>query len=736
MDLFSGMFAGFSALADPVLVLFFLLGTVNGLIFGLLPGLSGSVGIALMIPLTYGLELNQALALFVAAMSGQTFAGSIGAILINVPGTAPNAATTFDGYPLTRQGRGGFAIGISAMSSAMGSVIGCLILVLTFPVIRAAVLQFSFPEFTLLGLVGLVAIAMASRGTLLKGLASGAFGLLIAMVGFAPIGNELRYIFGFRLLWDGVNLIPVLIGLFAVGEVMRLVLRREAIAKGDAAGPVNRSQTFEGMRFVLARPGLLIRSAVLGTFLGIVPGVGGTVASFLAYFQAKKTSRDGKFGEGDPRGVMAPETANDAKDAGSALPSLGFGIPGSSDWAIILGAMILHGVAPGPTLITENPEVVWITIVVILLASWTTSIAGIIAAPWLVRLTSLRGTMIGPIVAALAITGAFAVQQRVLDVFYVVIAGVVGYYMTQNQVPVVPLILGLLLGDDVESWFLRTMSLFDNDWSVFVTRPISLGLILVLVALLVSEVLSWRKRSKEAAAEIGKRVDYEIHFNPSGTLLLALWGILAVAALVLAGDFNEPADQFPIISGSLLAITCAVYVLITTVPVLRRRFWPVAAEAASFDILDAATREKVPDPAGAATGSAGEDAADRDTDSVGSGGSHGSSSDGAGGDGGEVVGARGDGHDAGSDESVVLVQSEGIERKREIAVAALFLGVAFGIWVVGLWLTMPVFIWLLMRVFGGESARVAVISVVATMIVFYIGLVQLLGMRIGFGMIG
>lgn len=724
MDLFGGMFDGIASLADPVLILFFLLGTLNGLIFGLLPGLSGSVGIALMIPLTYGMDLNQALALFVAAMSGQTFAGSIGAILINVPGTAPNAATTFDGYPLTRQGRGGFAIGISAMSSALGSLIGCLILVLMFPVVRATILAFSFPEFTLLGLVGLVAIAMASRGTLLKGLAAGALGILLSMVGFAPIGNELRYIFGFRLLWDGVNLIPVLIGLFAVGEVMRLVLKRETIVKSDSAGPVNRSQTFEGMRYVLARPGLLVRSAVLGTFLGIVPGVGGTVASFMAYFQAKKTSRDGIFGEGDPRGVMAPETANDAKDAGSALPSLGFGLPGSSDWAIILGAMILHGVAPGPTLIRDNPEVVWITISVILLASWVTSIAGIIAAPYLLKVTSVRGTVIGPVVAALAITGSFAVQQRVLDVFYVVIAGVIGYYMVQNTVPVVPLILGLLLGDDVESWYLRTRALFDEGMTVFVTRPISLGLVLVLVALILSEVVAWRKRSKDANAQLGRRDLADVRLNPSGIALFAFWGIVGLGAVIIASDFNEPADQFPIFSGGLLAITCGIYVLIATVPFLRKRLWPIVAEPASFTTVDAKSLEPV--TARASSGSGDDDV---ESAAMGSGDAGGSGS-----------GSSGEPSDA---EAVtphtgpqLLIQSEGIERSREMFVSAVFLGVAFGIWFVGIALTIPVFIWMLMRVLGRESIRATVIAIVGALLLLYLGLVQVLGINLDFGMLG
>jgi len=500
MEIFNSMFTGMGELLVWPLPLWFALGVLNGLVFGLLPGLSGSVGIALMVPFTFGFGAGESMALFVAALSGQTFAGSISAILLNTPGTSPNAATTLDGYPLARQGRGGFAIGISAAASAMGSLIGVVVLIALLPVVRNVILAFSFPEFTMLAVMGLAAIAAASSGSLVKGLVSGGVGLLLSFVGFSPVAGELRYVFGFAQLWQGVDLIAALIGLFAISEVIRLLVRRETVAKNLDALKFSNDQVWEGVRFVFRHPWLLIRSAVLGTGIGIVPGVGGTVASFLAYFQAVHTSKDPEnFGKGDPRGVLAPEAANDGKDAGSALPSLAFGLPGSSDWAIILGALMLHGINPGPNLIREAPDVVWIAVWVIFIASWVTSIIGVLSAPYLVQITRLRPSILAPVVAVMGTVGAYALQRQFIDVVFALGFGILGYYMRKYNFPAVPLILGLLLGHHVERAFFQSLQVFDQGLLIFVTRPISLALVLITVFVFVAPVLSTHRRSRALA---------------------------------------------------------------------------------------------------------------------------------------------------------------------------------------------------------------------------------------------
>ncbi len=497
MEIFETMFTGLGELLTWPLPLWFAVGVLNGMLFGLLPGLSGSVGIALMIPLTFGFGAGEAMALFVGALGGQTFSGSITAILLNTPGTSPNAATTLDGYPLARQGRGGFAIGISATASAMGSVIGLVVLLILLPIVREIILAFSFPEFMMLAVMGLAAIAAASTGSLFKGLISGGIGLILSFVGFSPIAGELRYVFGLSPLFSGVDLIAALIGLFALSEVMRLLVTREKVAPHIDASGLSRRDVWEGVRFVFAHPWLLIRSSILGTGVGIVPGVGGTVASFLAYFQAVHSSNDPEaFGKGDPRGVLAPEAANDAKDAGSALPSLAFGLPGSSDWAIILGALVLHGVNPGPNLIREAPEVVWIAFWVLFFASFVDSIIGLFAAPYLVKITRVPPSILAPVVGVLAVVGAFALQRQFVDVIFALGFGVLGYYMRRHNVPLVPLILGLLLGATAERAFFQSLQVFDQGLSIFVTRPISLVLVIITVLILIAPILSLARRRR------------------------------------------------------------------------------------------------------------------------------------------------------------------------------------------------------------------------------------------------
>lgn len=502
MEIFDTMLSGLGQLMEWPLPLWFVIGLINGMLFGLLPGLSGSVGIALMIPLTFGFSAGEAMALFVGALGGQTFSGSVTAILLNTPGTAPNAATTLDGYPLARQGRGGYAIGISAAASAMGSLIGLAVLVALLPVVRSIILSFSFPEMTMLAVMGLAAIAAASSGSLFKGLISGGIGIIFSLVGFSPISGELRYTFGTTQLWQGVDLIAALIGLFAISEVIRLLVRRQEIAPHLENIDFPKKEVWEGVRFVFKKPGLLIRSSILGTGIGAVPGVGGTVASFLAYFQAVHGSKDPeRFGKGDPRGVLAPEAANDAKDAGSALPSLAFGLPGSSDWAIILGALVLHGINPGPNLIREAPEVVWIAIWVLFFASFADSLIGIFAAPYLVKVTRTPPAILAPIVAVLAVVGAYALQRQFVDVIFAVAFGVLGYYMKRFHVPLVPLILGLLLGDIVERSFFQSLEIFGQGIWIFFTRPISLVLVIVTLFIFVMPVITLRRRARSARKE-------------------------------------------------------------------------------------------------------------------------------------------------------------------------------------------------------------------------------------------
>jgi TctA family transporter len=602
VEFVDGLVQAFQSMQSWAFLLAFLLGCVNGIVFGMLPGLSGSVGIALMIPFSYAMQPEAAMGLFVAALAGQTFAGSISAILLNTPGTSPNAATTFDGYPLARQGRGGFAIGISATASLLGSFVGLIVLIVLFPVMRSIILAFSFPEFTMLGVLGLTAIAVASRGSMIKGLIAGLLGLLVSFVGFAPIGGDIRYVFEQPALFDGIGIVPVLIGLFALSEAVRLLRANESVATDISHLRFGRRQVWEGVVYTVKQPLLVLRSSVLGTAVGIVPAVGGTLASFLAYFQASKTVKDPKFGQGDPRGVLAPEASNNAKDSGAALPTLAFGIPGSADWAIILGAMVIHGITPGPNLMREHPDVVWVAILVMLGAAIVSSSIGLVAAPWLIQVTKVRSSLLAPIIVVLAVTGAFGLALQTIDVLFAIGFGLLGYAMKQTGVPVIPLILGLILGPMVERSFLQTLSTYGGV-SGFFTRPISLTLIVLTVAIIGYEIFAARRARKRGREDLAEGV--RSASAPTSVALVTGIGIVGVLGLYLARDFAESSRLFPTLTGTLMVGLVAVYLLIAVVPAARDRFGSIIADGGGMEQMGSSGREGSPD----GTPAAGERAA-------------------------------------------------------------------------------------------------------------------------------
>lgn len=702
MELTAGLLQALEAMQSWAFLIAFLIGTVNGLIFGILPGLSGSVGIALMIPFTYGMGATEAMALFVAALSAQTFAGSISAILLNTPGTSPNAATTFDGYPLARAGRGGFAIGISATASFLGSLIGVLILIALFPLMRTIVLSFSFPEMTMLGIMGLTAIAVASRGSMLKGLLSGLLGLLVSFIGFAPIGGDVRFVFGRVELYGGLGIVPVLIGLFAITEAIRLLVSNEKVARDLNALRFGRRQVGEGVVYVVRQPFLLIRSSLVGTGIGIVPGVGGTLASFLAYFQAAKTVKKPRFGQGDPRGVLAPEAANDAKDAGAALPTLAFGIPGSADWAIILGAMIIHGIQPGPNLIRDNPDVVWVAILVIVAASFASSIIGIIAGPSLIQVTRLRPTLLAPVVMVLAVTGAFGLGTRATDVLIAVAFGLIGYAMRSVGIPVIPLILGLVLGKMVERSFLQTLETFGG-LQVFLTRPISLTLVLLTLAILLYEVVATRRAATRAPADVEEGIRSAT--RPASVLAVLSLAVLACVAAVLATGYSSEGRLFPLLTAAGIVLISGLYLTVASVPSLRTRFGRIIADGGGMeqtarrqsDADGAPGEEEGQLPAGGPTPAPGLDSVPADAKAP-----------------------------QGAVSTLALGRPDR-QRRNPLAMTLLLLvGLAAGVGLFGLAVAVPVALVLLFRYVGRETWRLTVYMTVGTLVFLYLAFVRVL----------
>ena len=469
-------------------------GTLLAMSVALLPGISGVTLMAVALPFTLSWEPLEVVLLFGGLVGGATYMGSVTAILFNVPGTGPSAATLLDGYPLARQGQARTALGCAAMSSALGSTFGIVVLVALVPVLAAAVLVFGPPELLMLLLWGLATIACLTRGRMVRGLAAAGIGLLLSFVGQDARTGELRFTLGTVYLWDGIGLVPAMLGLFSIAEMLDLSVSGRRTIAGGTGREALRGSVLEGALSVFRHLGLFMRCALIGTLVGIVPGVGGTVASFLAYGHAVQSSRSrDRFGHGDIRGVIAPEAAHDAKDGGALVPVLAFGIPGSDATAVLMAALALHGLAPGRELMTDGLPLVFALIWSLFLSNWVTSLVGLLVVAPLARLTAVRLDVLVPVVLALAVVGAFADQQRPGDIVLAVLFGVAGYYMKKHGWPRMPLVVALLLGAGIERNLHITARLIELGRLDLLTRPIA-GLLVVLT--LLTLMLPWLRASR------------------------------------------------------------------------------------------------------------------------------------------------------------------------------------------------------------------------------------------------
>ena len=474
------------------------LGTVLGLIVGAMPGLGAAAGIALIIPMTYGWEPEQAFLLMASMIGGTSFAGSITAILINTPGESANAATLLDGYPMARKGKASMALAISAASSAMGAIFGLVVFVAILPVSREVIMRFSYPETFMVAVVGLFIIALVSRGSLVKGLIAGAIGFMLSFVGRDLITGNARYTFDSLFLEDGLNFIAVLIGLFALSEAMSLLLEpNKPMDERKLGARAHWRQIRDGVGFCFkAGRRIVLQSSIIGTICGVIPGVGGSVSSFMAYAAAKQSAKDSEeFGTGDPRGVAASEAANDAKDGGSLLPTIAFGLPGSAVWAVILGAFLIHGIAPGREMLTEHLDVVFLIIAGLLISNVLTSVIGLGLSPVLAPIAKLPGVYVAPVVFVVSLIGAYTIGLRSGDIMVALIAGLVGFILRKNGFSLVPIVIGLILGEIVEQSLGQTLLTMGGD--ALVTRPISLSILVAgLLAFGFPMLRSWRGKRR------------------------------------------------------------------------------------------------------------------------------------------------------------------------------------------------------------------------------------------------
>ncbi len=463
------------------------IGVTIGFAFGTLPGVSGMTAIALMLPLIYGMEPTAALVLLLSCHSIAVTGGSITAVLLGIPGDGPNAATVIDGFPMTRQGRGGRALGAALMASLMGGVFGAVVLTLTIPLLLPVALAFKSPELFLLIILGILCIITVSSGSLMKGLISGILGLVISSMGYQERSAMLRFSFDWFYLYDGVKLVPLSLGLFAMPVIFDLAAKGAAIAETEEY-LIEGSQVKEGVKDVFRHFWLFIRSSAIGTWMGILPGVGGTVAAFVAYGHAKETSKNrATFGQGAVEGVIAPEAANNAKEGGALLPTLILGLPGSGAMAILLGAFIMVGLQPGPLFPVQHMDIVFALIWTLVLANIIAGVAGLFLAGKLAKVAFLPGYILLPFLLCLVIFGAYSIENMFMDVIAVMVFGALGYGMEAFGYNRPALLLGFILGALSEKYFF--LSLAAHGPLFFLKSPISVALIILILLVLFSDQL-------------------------------------------------------------------------------------------------------------------------------------------------------------------------------------------------------------------------------------------------------
>lgn len=487
-----------SVLVDvlPILVAnlhFVLLGVFVGMSLGTLPGMGGSVTLAILIPISLGLPPESAFILYGAALGSTTFSGAITAILLNTPGTASNVATLLDGYPLARQGRGKEAIGAAATASATGAFIGLFIFLLLVPVIRQFALLFGSVELFWLAVFGIAIIPAVTKGGLTKGLIAGVFGVVLALHGFNIVTGEFRFEYIRFIVEDGnIGVVPVVVGLFAVGEMLSLATRNESQIGGDEEGEAG-GDLLKGIREPFKHKLLVFQSAIIGTIIGAVPGAGGPLSSLLAYSQGSNLS-DEEFGAGNIEGVIASEAANDAKDGGQLIPVFGLGIPGSPSTAVLLGAFLVHGLTPGPQFISEFLPIVLLVFLSLLLSNVLTSIIGIATSRWIVLVTKVDVAYLFPGILSFTLFAAFLARNNFGDVLLAGLFGIVGFVFILLEVSRVPVMLALVLTNLLEQTFHRVLVLGGGQWTGFVSSPISIALVLIILFILLRPQLSLIRR--------------------------------------------------------------------------------------------------------------------------------------------------------------------------------------------------------------------------------------------------
>ncbi|EIM72671.1 hypothetical protein A33O_18534 [Nitratireductor aquibiodomus RA22] len=493
------MLLGLGSAFQPAMLLAVIVGVVGGVIIGALPGLTSTMGVALLIPVTFSLPPQIGLAMLGGIYCASTYSGAISAILLNIPGTSASVATMLDGHPMARAGEPGRAISLATFASCIGGIVSVVALLLLAPQLAEFSLRFGAPEYFLLAVFGITVIASMSAGAIEKGLIAGAFGLVLSTVGMHPLTGTMRFTFGLPSLYDGVPLVVSLIGLYSIPEVIDLVKRSRR--DGEQRRAVDAAGFLSVIPEILRQKVNLIRSSLIGILVGIVPGVGCSVGGFLAYDAAKKASpTPERFGKGAPEGIVASETGNNAVTGGTLIPLLTLGIPGNPVTAVLLGGIMIHGLRPGPELFSTNAEITYGFIFSLFLSNLLFVPVGLFLARFGLRIVQVPPAILAPIILALAVVGTYAIRASLDDVWIMLAVGALGWGMAVLAVPRAPLVLGLVLGTLAEGELARSLALVRGDVSAFTLgllgRPISLIILALCVAAIGHGIVQHRRNSK------------------------------------------------------------------------------------------------------------------------------------------------------------------------------------------------------------------------------------------------
>lgn len=521
---------------------YLVLGVLIGLYFGAIPGLSGLVGLAILLPFTFTMEPAPAFAFLLGMFAVTTTSDTLSSVLLGVPGTAASQATILDGYPLAMKGDADRAFGAAFTVSAIGGVLGAFALAVSIPIVKPLIFSFAKPEFFALGVLGLTMIGSLSGGNMVKGLFAALIGLLISMVGYSVNGAVPRFWLGSTYLLEGVPIVPMVLGLFAIPEVIELSVRNTSISRvprNTVSGGMKR-----GIGDAFRHWGLMLRSTAIGIYIGMLPGLGGVIVDWIAYGHAVQSAKDkSQFGKGDIRGVIAPESANNAMKGGALMPTVAFGIPGSPAMAILLGAFVIQGFQPGMQMLTTKLDITFSMV-------WTLAIANVLGAGLLLiwsrqiaKITFLPSHFVVPAVVLFVMMGAWMSSNTLSDWWSVLAFGVIGYWMKQGGIPRPPLILGFVLGPIMENSLFVTYQAYGPIAWIF--RPICLVILILAVATIVFTAFRSRRNMKEGISVKIQETDDEDRLAGFAFLVLAI-AVFAIAGGQALG-WGKTAAQFPLV---------------------------------------------------------------------------------------------------------------------------------------------------------------------------------------------